>query len=149
MRKALVILVILSMAAAVCAAGPALAAKKGAQQNIVVTFRPPSPEEEKKIAAQLELTDEQKGQMRELSDKYRQQTASLRDKYAAAYRDVVNLMQEGNADKGRVDAALRNFHSVHQQFLDTEVEYWMDFKGILTPAQNKTFWGIFSRSRIK
>ncbi|MGD8374766.1 MAG: periplasmic heavy metal sensor [Acidobacteriota bacterium] len=122
--------------------------QKGLMRNVVSVFAPPSPEEQQKIAATVELNDEQKQQMKEVSDRYRSQAQTLRGKYQTAYDDVVSLMESTEPDKGNVAAKLKNFHSVHQQIVDVEVQYWIDFKTILTPEQNKKFWNLFAQSRI-
>lgn len=123
--------------------------QKGLMRNVVSVFAPPSPEEQQKIATTVGLTDEQKQQMKEVSDRYRSQAQTLRDKYQTAYSDVVGLMESTDPDKGNVAAKLKNFNSVHQQIVEVEVQYWVDFKSILTPEQNQKFWNLFEQSRIR
>ncbi|GBD95962.1 MAG TPA: hypothetical protein ENG83_05310 [Nitrospirae bacterium] len=124
-------------------------AKKNIVTNIVVTFRPPAPEEQKTIARKLELTEEQKAEMKVINGKYRQQSMALKNKYNAAYKDVVLLMKEDKPNKERVNRELKTFHNIHSQVVDVEVQYWMDLKTILTPAQNNKLWEIFEKGRIR
>ena len=123
--------------------------RKGVLRNIIVVFQPPNPEEQRQIATQVNLTEEQRGQMKAVSERYRADAQTLRGKYATAYRDVVRLMQQTEPNKSTVNSKLKAFHNVHQQVVSHEVQYWMDFKSILTPEQNKKFWNVFEQKRIR
>ncbi len=130
-------------------AAPSLAERKGLFRNIVSTFAPPSPQESKTIAKTLELTEEQRKQMKELNEKYRRESSNLKREFNKGYEAVVRLMKATNPDKGRVNEALKRFHEVHSKLLSKEVEYWTSFKSILTPEQNKKFWKLFEKSRVR
>lgn len=132
-------------------AGPAPAqeGRKGLHRNIIATFRPPSPEDERTISNKLELSEEQKTQMKAVSERYRKDTETLLAKYREAYEDVVNLMQETIPNKTVVNNHLKAFHGIHEEILGKEVSYWMDFKGILTPEQNRKFWNLFEQDRVR
>ena len=123
--------------------------RKGLFRNIMVVFIPPTPEEQAKIATTVGLTDEQKQQMKAVSDRYRANAETLKRRYASAYQDVVHLMEQSNPNKSTVNSKLRAFHSTHKKVVDQEVRYWIDFKTILTPEQNKKFWNVFEQNRIR
>jgi len=123
--------------------------QKGLFKNVVQTFRPPSGRELTKIANDLELDEEQKRQMKELNDRFQQQTSTLKQRYETGYEKVVKLMSTEHPDKGNVNQTLKNFHQTHSQFVDAEVQFWMDLKTILTPAQNLKLWRLFEKSRIR
>ena len=125
------------------------AQKKGVFRNIVQTFRPPSGKELTKISNDLELNDEQKQQMKEVNDRFKQQTSTLKQRYGTGYEKVVKLMNTEQPNKANVNQTLKNFHNTHSQIVDAEVQYWMDLKTILTPAQNLKLWRIFEQSRIR
>jgi len=123
--------------------------RRGLLRNILVVFAPPSQQEEQRIAARVGMSSQQKTQMRAVNERYRSDAPSLRAKYDAAYDDVVRLMQSTNPNQGEVNQRLRTFHRVHQEVVEREVGYWNDFKEILTPQQNQTFWNIFEQSRVR
>ena len=129
--------------------GAAKKGRKGIFKNIMTVFRPPSAQEQKNIAQKLELTEEQRPKMKELNDKYRKQSSTLKKKYSTAYNDVVSLMNQQSPNKQKVNQKLKAFHSTHSNLVDAEVQYWMDLKTILTPAQNNKLWEIFEQSRIR
>ncbi len=123
--------------------------QKGIFRNILIVFMPPTPEQEQVIAERLELTEEQRTQMKQLSDRYREDATTLRNKYISVYNDIVTLMEQTEPNRTVVNEKLKAFHNVHQEVLSREIIYWMDFKTILTPEQNKKFWNIFEQSRIR
>ena len=131
--------------------GPVLAqdSQKGIFRNIIAVFHPPSVEERQKIATTVGMSDEQKMEMKAVADRYQTQAQTLLGKYQTAYNNVVKLMNTSNPDKTTVNTKLKNFHRVHQNVVDAEVQYWIDFKSILTPEQNKKFWNMFEQSRIR
>jgi len=123
--------------------------RKGPVRNILVVFAPPTPEEEQRIATRVGLSAEQKQQMRSVNQRYRSDAPALRARYDTAYDDVVRLMQAANPNQNEVNRRLRTFNQVHQEVVEREVGYWTDFKEIMTPEQNQTFWNIFEQSRIR
>ena len=123
--------------------------RKGPLRNILAVFAPPSQAEEQQISTRVGLSNQQKTQMRAVNDRYRADAPSLRAKYDAAYADVVRLMESTNPNRGEVNQRLRTFNRVHEEVVTREVGYWTDFKSILTPEQNQTFWNIFEQSRIR
>jgi Spy/CpxP family protein refolding chaperone len=123
--------------------------RRGPLRNILVVFAPPSQEEEQRISARVGLSAQQKTQMRAVNERYRSDAPSLRAKYDAAYEDVVRLMEASNPNQNEVNRRLRTFNQVHQEVVEREVGYWNDFKKILTPPQNQTFWNMFEQSRIR
>jgi hypothetical protein len=58
-------------------------------------------------------------------------------------------MNTESPNKSNVNDKLKSFHAMHQKVLDAEVDYWMDLKEILTPAQNLKLWEIFEKQRIR
>ena len=123
--------------------------RKGIFKNIVTTFRLPSPAEQKNISRRLNLTEEQRTQMKGITEKYKKEGSQLISEYNKGYEAVVRLMESTNPDSSCVNQALKDFHQVHSQLVDKEVEYWRDFKSILTLEQNKQFWNIFAKSRVR
>ena len=117
--------------------------------DIVSSFFPPSPAEAKVINKSLSFTDEQRTELKKLNQKYRADTSSLANKYKNVYDSTVHLIKSDNANAANVNSTLIKFHKVHQQFLDKEVEYWSEFKTLLTKEQNGKFWNLFEKSRIK
>lgn len=130
-------------------AAPVAAQEPGLVRNVITTFRPPSSEEQRSIAANLGLDDDQKVAMKELNERYRGQSQSLLARYQQAYADVLALMETTQVDKGTVDARLRSFHSIHAEIVEVEISYWLEFKRILTPEQNRRFWNLFEQSRVR
>jgi len=124
-------------------------ARKGPLRNILEVFAPPSQEEEQRISARVGLSAQQKTQMRAVNERYRADAPSLRARYDAAYEDVLRLMESTSPNRGEVNQRLRTFNRVHQEVVEREVGYWTDFKAILTPEQNRTFWNMFEQSRIR
>lgn len=122
--------------------------RKGVFRNIVNTFRLPSPAEQRNVAQKLELTEEQRTQLKGITEKYKKEGSQLLSEYNKGYEAVVRLMESTNPDSSRVNQALKDFHQVHSQLVDKEVEYWREFKSILTLEQNKQFWNIFAKSRV-
>jgi len=149
MRKTFLPAVVVVVLALLFSGAAMAQGQKGLMRNVVSVFAPPSPEEQQKIATAVGLSDEQKQQMKNVSDKYRSQAQTLRDKYETAYGDVVNLMETADPDKSTVASKLKNFNSVHQQIVEVEVQYWIDFKVLLTPEQNQKFWNLFEQSRVR
>ena len=127
----------------------AIAAQKGLTRNIISTFAPPDGADRAAIAQKLEITAEQKSQMKEISKRFKDQSSALKKDYQTAYQNVVKLMNNEKPDKSRVNEKLKNFHQVHSKVLEAEVQYWMDLKTILSPAQNLQLWEIFEQSRIR
>ena len=134
---------------AIAGPAPAQEARKGPLRNVITTFRPPSPQEEKTISTRLQLTEDQKRSMKAVNERYRQDSETLLAKYRAAYDDVVRLMQQTDPNKTAVNDRLKTFHRIHEQVLDKEVGYWMDFKGVLTTEQNRQFWNLFEQDRVR
>ena len=123
--------------------------RKGLSRNIVTTFRLPSPAEQRNISRQLELTEKQRTKMKGITEKYKKKGSQLLSEYNKRYEAVVRLMESTNPDSTRVNQALKRFHQAHSQLVDKEVGYWRDFKSILTLEQNKQFWNIFAKSRVR
>lgn len=123
--------------------------RKDITKNIIIVFRPPSADEQKNISKQLQMTSEQNAKMKEVADSYQRDSVSLKNQYNAAYNDVIKLMQAEQPDKVTVNETLKRFNAIHSQLVDKEVEYWMQFKSVLTPEQNDKLWEIFEQSRIR
>jgi len=134
---------------AVATPAAAQEARKGLTRNILEVFAPPTAEQEKKIATTVQMTEEQKTQMKAVNERYRGESQALLTKYRSAYEDVVKLMQETSPDKGQVNERLKAFHQVHAEVVSHEVTYWAEFKSILTPAQNQKFWNLFEQTRVR
>lgn len=133
----------------VVASGAKQQQKKGVFRNIMTVFRLPSPAEQKSVAQQLDLTNEQKTEMKALTEKYRREGSKLLENYNIAYKKVIHLMETTSPDPSEINKTLKHFHKVHSQLVDKTVEYWRDFKNILTLEQNKKFWSIFEKSRVR
>ena len=127
----------------------AIAAQKGITRNIVSVFAPPNAAESASIAQTLEMTAEQKSQMKEVADRFKKQASTLKKKYQTAYQNIVSLMDNEKPDISKVNEGLKNFHQVHSNVVDAEVQYWIDLKTILSPAQNLQLWEIFEQSRLR
>jgi Spy/CpxP family protein refolding chaperone len=115
---------------------------------MVAMMAPPSPQEASAMAKQLKLTPEQQKQMREVTDRYRTDTQALRQKYESGVESVLALIREPAPTPGAANQRLREFHDVHQEVLNKEVQYWMEVKSIMTPEQTHQLWNIFERSRL-
>ena len=126
-----------------------MAAQKGITRNIVSTFTPPDGAERAAIAKKLEMTAEQKSQMQEVVNRFKKQSSSLKKDYQTAYQNIVKLMNNEKPDKSLVNEKLKNFHRVHSNVVEAEVQYWIDLKTILSPAQNLQLWEMFEQSRIR
>lgn len=129
--------------------GVASGEEKGLLRNVITTFAPPSPEEQRSLVETVGMSEEQKAKLRSVNERYRNDAQRLRAKYDMAYENVVLLMNQQNPNKSRVNQTLKNFHSVHQEMVNREVGYWMDFKSILTPEQNRKFWNAFEQKRVR
>ena len=127
----------------------AIAAQKGMTRNIVSVFAPPKAAERASIAQTLEMTAEQKSQMKEVADRFKKQASTLKKKYQTAYQNIVSFMDNEKPDISKVNEGLKNFHQVHSNVVDAEVQYWIDLKTILSPAQNLQLWEIFEQSRLR
>lgn len=129
--------------------GPLFASQKGLTRNIISTFYPPTVEQQQVIAQKLVLTDQQRQEMSTVNQRFRSQSKVLKQRYGEAYRSVVKLMNAETPNKQRVNEVLKAFHRTHSQMLDAEVQYWLDLKTLLTPAQNYQLWKLFEESRIR
>ena len=123
--------------------------KKGVFRNVVETFMPPKGDGARMIAKELALDEEQRPKMKELNERFTRNASTLRQAYQQEYKNVVALMNSESPNKTNVNDKLKSFHAMHQKVLDAEVDYWMDLKTILTPAQNLKLWEIFEKQRIR
>jgi Spy/CpxP family protein refolding chaperone len=113
-----------------------------------VIFAPPSPDEARAVAKDLNLSPEQQKQMQQVNERYNREIMSLKQDYENAVRSLMSLIQDPTPNPSVTNQRLKEFHSVNQQVLDKEFEYWREFKTILTPDQNSKFWTLFGRSRL-
>jgi len=133
---------------------PSQAQQRGGQDGRTLVrapaliFAPVSPDEAKAVSKELNLTPEQQKQMQEVNQRYNREVAALKGDYEKAVRDLLSLIQEPSPDAGVANQRVKEFHNVHQQIISKEIEYWREFKTILTPEQNNKFWTLFTRSRL-
>ncbi len=139
----------LALVATIAFAVPAAHAGKVTMGTLVSTFRPPTPSEQQALVRDLEMTEDQRSQMKELDARFRRETRNLRQEYQKAYRSVVQLMQAGSVDSGEVIRRVKRFNEVHNTIVEKEVQYWVDLKNLLEPPQRKTLAQKFLKSRVR
>ncbi len=117
--------------------------------DIIVILRPPTLEETRGITKQLNLTGEQKKEMKDLNQKYHDDLSSLKEKYQIIYNDLLEAVGNPNVKMGTVQKKAKKLNDTHEKILEKEIEYWNDVKEILDPEQYSKMWNLFTNKRLK
>ena len=102
------------------------------------------------IAQQLQLTEEQREDMRQKYTQARNELQRLGENYREAQQNLKNVFQKnGEADPARVENALQELHRTHRSIVDTEMQLWNALSNNLTQEQTRQFWTMFAENRLR
>ncbi len=90
-----------------------------------------------KILKELNLTDEQKKELREQSAAYRENIKSLRKQIREEKRKLKELLGKSGVDKKEIDSTIEKLSSLSEEQLRQIVDKIISTKKILTPEQFK------------
>lgn len=90
-----------------------------------------------RMAAVLDLTEEQQGKIRAAFAAEREKTAPLREKMAGNWEKVKEAIHSGTADEAAIRALAAEGAGLKGDLLVSRARTWKDIRAILTPAQQE------------
>lgn len=107
-------------------------ARQGSLQAILA---PPNPALVARLAQHLGLTDEQKTQIRQLYATFAQTARPIRERRMAALKEFTTAFKDPAVTKADLERLAEPILQADRAILDAEFDFWLAFRGILTPAQ--------------
>ncbi|HET6455644.1 MAG TPA: Spy/CpxP family protein refolding chaperone [Armatimonadota bacterium] len=123
----LVLLMALSLAFAATRAAGAYAKERGEHHGMMGRW-----------ATQLNLTDDQKAQMKAIWEKYRTDTQPIRDEMKAKHEELVTVLKSDTPDRAKAHQLTDEISALRGQMASAGIDKLLDAREVLTPAQRAT-----------
>ena len=89
-------------------------------------------------ATQLNLTDDQKAQMKAIWEKYRTDTQPIRDEMKAKHQELVTVLKSDTPDREKAHQLTDEISALRGQMASAGIDKLLDARDVLTPAQRAT-----------
>ena len=109
----------------------------GGFANLTRILLPLSPRELQKIGLVLNLTDEQKGQIKTLYKQFQDKTKPLLEGRGAEVKGVIDALQQPSPSKGQLQSAANQVFQTDNSIVDAEFDFWIGLEGILNADQQQ------------
>ena len=89
-------------------------------------------------ATQLNLTDDQKAQMKAIWEKFRTDTQPIRDEMKAKHQELVTVLKSDTPDRAKAHQLTDEISALRGQMASAGIDKLLDARDVLTPAQRAT-----------
>jgi Spy/CpxP family protein refolding chaperone len=86
-------------------------------------------------ATQLNLTDDQKAQMKAIWEKYRTDTQPIRDEMKAKHEELVTVLKSDTLDRAKAHQLTDEISALRGQMASAGIDKLLDARNVLTPEQ--------------
>ena len=147
----LMLAVLLVIAVAACAANRPAGQQgqgqhPGAMASLVRILMPPRPEQLAKIGIGMNVTDQQKADIKNLYQTFNAAVKVVGPTRGEALKGVLTLIQQPTPNKADLQAGAGKVLDADKAILDAEFDFWIGLKGILG-AQGSTAVDTFMKNR--